>query len=56
MPPAETIEFTGSLYRIGSDRDGEAKVTFAVPLSDLKQVLRIGEWVHQTLLVCITKV
>lgn len=45
----EPITFRGQLWRISQDHEGESKVTFAIPLSDLERVLRLGEMTQMLL-------
>ena len=45
----EPIRFRASLWRISQDHEGESRVTFAIPLSDLAKVLKLGEFTQQLL-------
>lgn len=45
----EPIQFSAHLWRISQDHEGESRVTFAIPLSDLEKVLKLGEWTQRLL-------
>lgn len=47
----EPITFNAQLWRVHVDHEGESRVTFAIPLSDLDKVLKIGEHSQQLLKV-----
>lgn len=48
------IAFKAQLWSIRQDHEGESKVTFAIPLSDLEKVLKLGEWTQRLLDVEVT--
>jgi len=52
MPP-EPIQFHAQLWRISTDQDGESRVSFAIPLSDLEKVLRLGTATQKLLTVTV---
>ena len=39
----EPIAFHAQLWRVNVDHEGESRVSFAIPLTDLEKVLKIGE-------------
>ena len=47
------ISFSAQLWRISQDHEGESRITFAIPLSDLEKVLKIGEWTQRLLTVTV---
>lgn len=49
----DPITFQGALHRIYQDDQGETRVTFSVPLSDLKKILKLGEWTQRLLTVTV---
>lgn len=49
----EPIAFNAQLWRISQDNDGESKITFAIPLSDLQKVLKLGEYTQRLLKVTV---
>lgn len=49
----ETITFNAQLWRISQDHEGQSKITFAIPLSDLSKVLKIGELTQKLLTVSV---
>lgn len=49
----EKIVCSGSLYRLNMDHDGESRVTFAIPLSDLPSVLTMGRFTQKLLRLTI---
>lgn len=49
----EPIQFHAQLWRISSDNEGESRVTFAIPLSDLEKVLKLGECTQKLLTVTV---
>lgn len=51
--PNESISFNAQLWRVSQDSDGESKITFAIPLSDLHKVLKIGELTQRLLTVTV---
>ena len=53
MAHLETITFNAQLWRISQDHEGESKITFAIPLSDLEKVLKIGELTQKLLTVSV---
>ena len=48
-----SLTFQGSLYRVHLDHEGESRVTFAIPLSDLKNVLTLGQFTQKLLTVSV---
>ena len=50
----EPITFNASIYSVHVDRDGESRISFAIPLSDLDKVLKIGECSQKRLTVKVT--
>ena len=50
----ESIVFDASLWRVSTDHEGESRVAFAIPLSDLPKVLKLGEYSQRTLRVTVT--
>ena len=53
MEKSDTIRFHAQLWRISQDHEGESKVTFAIPLSDLEKILRLGEYTQKLLRVTV---
>ena len=53
FPMPEIIAFQCQLWRISQDHEGQSKVTFAVPLSDLQHILQLGEWTQRLLTVTV---
>ena len=49
----DPITFQGQLWRISQDHEGESRITFAIPLSDLEKVLKIGELTQRLLTVTV---
>ena len=49
MAHPEPIAFNAQLWSIRQDHEGESKVTFAIPLSDLAHVLKLGECTQRLL-------
>lgn len=39
----EPITFNAQLWKVQIDHEGESRIAFAIPLSDLDKVLKIGE-------------
>ena len=50
----DPITFHAQLWRVSQDQDGESKITFAIPLTDLEKVLKIGELTQRLLTVSVT--
>lgn len=50
----DLITFQGQLWRVSQDHEGESRITFAIPLSDLAKVLKIGELTQRLLKVTVT--
>ena len=48
------ISFMATVWRIATDSEGESKVTFTVPLSDLGQVVQLSGRTQQLLMVRVT--
>ena len=44
-----SITFHGQLWRVSQDHEGESRITFAIPLSDLEKGLKMGEWAQRLL-------
>ena len=55
MVMPDLLKFNAQLWRVHVDHEGESRVTFAIPLSDLEQVLKIGELSQQPLVVVVGK-
>jgi hypothetical protein len=53
MSSESSISFHGSLWRVSTDHDGESRICFAIPLSDLQKVLKIGELTQRLLTVTV---
>jgi hypothetical protein len=53
MAQPEPIAFNAQLWRISQDQDGESRVTFAIPLSDLERVLKLGQYTQKLLMVTV---
>ena len=49
----DPMTFQGQLWRISQDHEGESRITFAIPLSDLEKVLKIGELTQRLLTVTV---
>ena len=49
MAHHEPIAFNAQLWRISQDHEGESRVTFSIPLSDLERVLKLGEYTQRLL-------
>lgn len=49
----DPIIFKAQLWRVSQDHEGESKVTFAIPLTDLEKVLKIGELTQRLLMVTV---
>ena len=49
----EPLVFQGQLWRISQDHEGESRVTFAVPLSELPKVLTLGQHTQQLLTITV---
>ena len=49
----DPITFQGQLWRVSQDHEGESRITFAIPLSDLEKILKIGEWTQRLLTVTV---
>lgn len=45
----------GSLYKITTDSEGESKITFCIPLSELANVVRLNALIQRELNIEITE-
>ena len=53
LNPEHFVIFQGSLSRLTTDRDGESKVTFEIPLSALESVIQLSKWSGKVLTVYV---
>ena len=47
------IVLNATLWKVTSDHDGEAKITFVVPLSDLDKAAQVAQMVDKLLSVTV---
>ena len=52
----ETIVFSAIVYRITTDKEGESRVQFNVPKSDLMEVMKVMACTETLLKVTVTSV
>jgi hypothetical protein len=52
----ETLIMAGSLFKVGIDREGEAKITFCFPLTEINKVAEISKLTEKLLKISVEEV